>query len=340
MLNALVRILVVDDFEPFRGMVCSMLREYTEFQVIAEASDGLAALQQATDLQPDLILLDIGLPDLNGIEVARRILKRSPESKILFVSQETSVRVVQEALSTGAHGYVVKENVASDLLAALSAVLRGEQFVAGRLAGGDLPEITMNRTARASGGLAPVQSHGDLSRRHEVQFYSDDAYFLNGFSQFVGDALKAGNTVMVVATESHRDSLLLTLQARGVNVIGVIEQGRYIALDAAETLSTFMVNGLPNPVRFLKVAGDLILGAAKAANRQHARVSACGECAPLLWAQGKAEAAIQLERLWNEIATKYDIDILCGYSLNSFRSEQGSHVFQEICAEHSAVHVR
>jgi hypothetical protein len=108
-------------------------------------------------------------------------------------------------------------------------------------------------------------------------------------------------------------------------------------LDVAETLSTFMVNDQSDPVRFLKVAGNLIEAAAKAAKGEHPRVAACGECAPTLWAQGKADAAVQLEHLWDEIARTCSMDILCGYVLNSFQREQERHIYERICAEHSAV---
>jgi DNA-binding NarL/FixJ family response regulator len=118
-----VRVLVVEDFEPFRRFVCSTLGNRPEFQVVCEVSDGLEAVQKAEELQPDLILLDIGLPTLNGIEVARQIRKLSPQSKILFVSQESSADVIEEALSLGAMGFVIKAHAGSELLVALEAVL-------------------------------------------------------------------------------------------------------------------------------------------------------------------------------------------------------------------------
>jgi DNA-binding NarL/FixJ family response regulator len=86
-------------------------------------------------LEPDLVLLDIGLPTLNGIEAARQIRKLAPESRIIFVSQESSPDVVQEALNLGALGYVLKTGAALDLLAAVEAVLDGRQFVSGGLSG-------------------------------------------------------------------------------------------------------------------------------------------------------------------------------------------------------------
>ena len=125
----LIRVLVVEDFEPFRRFICSTLEKKSELQVVCEVSDGLEAVQKAEELQPDLILLDIGLPTLNGIEAARQIRKLAPEAKIIFVSQESSADVVQEALSLGALGYVVKTHAGSELLAAVDAVLLEKQFV-------------------------------------------------------------------------------------------------------------------------------------------------------------------------------------------------------------------
>jgi DNA-binding NarL/FixJ family response regulator len=129
------RVLVVDDYEPFRSFICSTLEKRPELQIVGQASDGLEAAQKAHELQPDLILLDIGLPTLNGIDAARRIRKVAPKSKILFVSQESSPGVVEEALALGALGYVVKTRAGSELLAAVEAVRRGRQFVSAGLLG-------------------------------------------------------------------------------------------------------------------------------------------------------------------------------------------------------------
>jgi DNA-binding NarL/FixJ family response regulator len=129
MQSSSIRVLVVEDFEPFRKLMCSILDQRPNLQVISEASDGQEAVHKAEELKPDLILLDIGLPTLNGIEAARQIGKVSPESKIIFVTQESSPEVVQAALSLGAWGYVVKARAAGDLLVAIEAVLEGKQFV-------------------------------------------------------------------------------------------------------------------------------------------------------------------------------------------------------------------
>jgi DNA-binding NarL/FixJ family response regulator len=114
-------VIVVEDFATFRRLICSMLATRAHFQVIAEAADGLAAVQKAQELKPDLVLLDIGLPSLDGLECARRIRNLSPRSKIIFVSQESCAEVVQEALNL-ASAYVVKTQIASELLPATESV--------------------------------------------------------------------------------------------------------------------------------------------------------------------------------------------------------------------------
>ena len=131
------RVLVVEDSEAFRKFICSTLGKRPELRIVGEVTDGLEAVQRAERLRPDLIVLDIGLPLLNGIEAARRIRALSSDSKVVFVSQESSLDVVREALGTGAHGYVVKTDAGRELLEAVDAVLRGGQFVGRRFSGHD-----------------------------------------------------------------------------------------------------------------------------------------------------------------------------------------------------------
>jgi DNA-binding NarL/FixJ family response regulator len=123
------RILVVEDFLSYRQTICSILSSHPDFHVIGEVSDGLEAVQKAVELKPDLILLDIGLPSLNGIEVARQVRKLAPESRIIFLTQESSADIVQEALRLGARGYIFKGKAGNDVLPAMKAVLLGNTFV-------------------------------------------------------------------------------------------------------------------------------------------------------------------------------------------------------------------
>jgi DNA-binding NarL/FixJ family response regulator len=315
-----IRILVADDYEGWRSQVRSLLQARADWQVIAEAADGPETVQKAEELKPDLILLDIGLPKLNGIEASRRLRQLSPGSKIMILSMYNSPDVVQAGFSTGALGYVRKTDVKRELLPAIDAVLQGRQFVSSSVRNHQFTDTSLQKAAHP----------------HEVQFYSDDALLLDTFARFIAIALKSGRAAIVIITEPHRDGLVSRLRAQGIDVEASTQQGTYIQLDVAKTLSTFMVNDMPDAARFFEVVSGLIEAAAKAA--KHSRVVACGECSPLLMAEGKPDAAIQLEPLWDEVGKTLGVDILCGYALNSFHGEEGKHVFQSICAEHSAVY--
>jgi DNA-binding NarL/FixJ family response regulator len=331
-----LRVLVVDDCEPFRRFVCSTLEKKPDLQVVGEASDGLEAVQKAEELQPDLIVLDIGLPTLNGIEVARRIRKLRPECKMLFMSQESSADVAQETFRLGAMGYVVKSHAGSELFVALEEVCQGRQFVSRGLSG--------HSWSSAAGAQAPghllrqevlpslVPEKTQTVRKHEVQFYPDDDSFVDGFTRYIEAALLNGNAVIIAVTESHQKSLLQSLQGRGASIASAIEQGRCLVLDVADSLSAFMVNDLPDPMRFFKVLSDLI-ATAQATSARPSRVTICGECASILWADGNADAAIQVEQLCNQLTKRYQMDILCGFSLSSFDRDEDKQVFQRICGE-------
>lgn len=137
------RVLVVEDFVPFRTLVSALLREKPNLQIVSEASDGFQAVRRARELHPDLILMDLGLPGLNGIEAARRIRTLAPRSRIVFLSQEGSAEIVEEALRSGALGYVLKPRAGDDLHPAVAAVLEGQQFVSDGLIGSKEAVITL-----------------------------------------------------------------------------------------------------------------------------------------------------------------------------------------------------
>ena len=332
---------MVDDYEAWRRFVCSTCQQFPQLRLVGEASEGLDALQKAQELQPDLVVLDVGLPRLNGIQAARRIREVSPKSKILFVSENRFLEVVEEALSTGAGGYVVKSDAGSDLLLAIDAVLQGKSFVSASLAGYDLAHLDVDRADTAPKReklMAPIRAQ--KNHRHEVEFYGDDAEFVDGFARFIETALAAGSAVIVVATDLHHASLRQRLVANGFNVAAEIERGNYIPLNVADTLSKFVVNDSLDPVLAKKLAGHLVTEAAKGADGEHRRVSGCGEGVHTLLAAGNPKAAMMLERMWSDIAQHYDIDVLCGYFRSVFASEESNSMFERVCAEHTAVHGR
>jgi hypothetical protein len=144
----------------------------------------------------------------------------------------------------------------------------------------------------------------------------------------------------VIATKSHLDDLDQALKAEGLDIDGASQRGIYVALDDASSFSTIMEDGLPVPARFLESISGLMEAGIRAARTEHPRVTFCGEGIGRLWAEGRTDTAIRLEQLCNDLAKRYEIDMLCAYPLSSGRSEEQEDAFKTICAEHSAVHSR
>ena len=338
---------MVDDFVPWRSYLVAKLAENRTLHIVGFASNGLEAVLKAAELQPDLILIDINLPNGSGISAALRIRELSLKSRILFVSQNLDLDVVRATLEAGGFGYVVKSSAESELLAAVEAVMLGKTFVSGQLASRDFNHVTgaqasIQRPFEESikSAASPLPEDKAFGHCHEVEFYRNDASFLDRCTRFMGSALANGDSVILVATLSHRNTLRERLEAEGYNVAEAIERGRYLVLEPAYLLSEFLVNGQPDSARFMKTAANLIDTALQAATGKHPRVAACGESTAILYAEGQAEAAVEMERRLQELTLLYDVDILCGYPAEGFRSAEECSILQGICAEHSGVYSR
>lgn len=317
------RILVVDDYEPWRRFVASTLQNQPGLLIVGEAADGSSAVEKAQELRPDLILLDIGLPALNGIEAARQIRKLAPKSKILFTSENRSWDIAEEALHTGALGYVVKSDAVSELLPAVTAVLQAKRFVSRRFAEQDFAKLSDACSAHEPG--------------HVVQFYPEDAFLLDGLSALLCNSLGAGESVVAVTTRSHRRGLERRLPAQGVDVDEATKIGRLVILDADQALSGFMDAVLPSRERFLSQFENMLRKASAAAVVKNQRVVVFGEMVAVLWSQERHDAALRLEELWNELALIFPFYLCCAYPASAFGEKLKGGGYSTICALHSGV---
>lgn len=172
---------------------------------------------------------------------------------------------------------------------------------------------------------------------HSVQFYEDDSFLLEEVGRFIGSAIGSGNVALAFTTEAHRDGLYASLTDLGIDFDLAAVRQRFLWLDAAELLKEFMVAGLPDSGRFRKVIGDLIDRYAPSTRGKQRHIAIFGEMVALLWAEGKHDAAIRLEELWNLLAQTYAFQLHCAYPIRLFsQAESGSRLAQ-ICAEHSVV---
>jgi DNA-binding NarL/FixJ family response regulator len=317
--TSLHRVLVVEDHAPFRRVICKLLQQRADLQIVGEAVDGWDAVCQAEALRPDVVLLDIGLPRLSGIEAASRIRALIPDAKLMFVTIESSLEIVEQAFNGGAHGYVYKPRAVRDVLPVLDAIMRGAQFV--------------------SGGLERVALGDSLAaHRHGMVFYSSDAILVDAFSRFIAGELREGNAVIAALTAAHEQCIRSCLEASRVDVAVAIREQRYIPLNVSDLFAIAMVNGCPDPQRYLDAAGNLLTDITRRATDRHARVAVCGEGTSMFWTPGHVDAAIYLEHLWDEIAKSRRMDVLCAFPLTV---RDGSlQAVRSLCAEHTAVEVR
>jgi hypothetical protein len=183
----------------------------------------------------------------------------------------------------------------------------------------------------------PPRSPKTHFHTHSVQFYEEDSFLLDSLTKVIGTTLVAGDVAIVIATPEHREGLASRLKARGLDLEVTAKLGRYCALDANETLSGFMVQGLPDPALFHSFMGYLFSAIKPTAEGTPPRTVLFGEMVALLFAEGNFDAALKLEQLWNDLARSYSFQLHCAYPLKGFDQESHTQAFHDICAEHNHV---
>ena len=308
--TSLRRVLLVDDYKPWLRYVVSAIVKDPAWSLVGLASDGLEALEQADAHDPEIILLDIGLPSLDGLEVAQRILKRSPTVAILFVTALSSVDVAKAALAIGARGYILKANASTELLPAMHTIAGGARFVGDGL--GSLSE-------------SPIV-------QHDVGFYTDEDLLVDEYARIAGRALASGRTFIIASCAARHARLRARLLKDGVDVDGALGEDRYREVDPTAIIDGVMRGESVDERQFWTLAHDLV---AEFGPHAGGHVVVCGECAPTLLNQGDVRSALQLEHLWDEFARAHHIDTFCGYLMPAHAAD--AHTLDALRAAHACV---
>ena len=299
-----LRVLVADDNASILAKASTRLAR--DFEVVAAVSDGRQALHAARRLDPDVAVLDITMPELDGFQTARELKQSGSRARIVMMTMHDADEFVEAAIDSGAHGYVLKTRMQSDLSSAIDHAIAGRLFV---------PSLTSLR-----------------SNRHAMLVGTEPRLFLDDVSRLLATAIRRGDIAVIIGTEATRNGVTERLLARGCDLARATDRGTYISLDAAAAVSEIIVDGRLDVHRVAAFVDDFERSrlAASASN-----LTLVGEMAALLCADGNHEAALQIERTWDDLTRSLPFLTVCCYSTACF-TEQRPQLFANICGPHSA----
>jgi CheY-like chemotaxis protein len=306
-----LRVLVADDNASILAKASTRLAR--DFEVVAAVSDGRQAVHAAGRLDPDVAVLDVTMPELDGFQTARVLKQSGSRAKIVMMTMHDSDEFVATAIESGAHGYVLKTRMQSDLESAIDHAIAGRLFV---------PSLT----SLLAIGPAPCPG------RHAMLLGLEPRLFLDDVSRLLAAVIRRGDMAAIIGTEATRNGVTERLRANGCDLAKATDRGSYVSLDATEAVSQVVSAGRLDVHRVAAFVDDL--------ERSRLAVSASnltlvGEMAALLCADDHHEAALQLERTWDDLTRKLPFLTVCCYSVAAF-NEGSPELFPNICAPHSA----
>jgi DNA-binding NarL/FixJ family response regulator len=308
---ARLRVLVADDEPRILKAVSTTLA--TEFDVIATVADGRQALDAIPRLDPDLVVLDISMPGLNGFQTAAELQRIGSRARIVFLTMHQDDDFVSQALRCGAMGYVLKALVSSDLVPALHHVLAGRRY---------LPSLT-----------SLVMTGADT---HALQLCGEGSSGLDGVAAVLSSALHRGDIVATATTTSNRDGLAVLLKKRGWNLADVGEQGRYLVFDAEEVATRITRAGRADLDSIAEMVAALESARRASATRPHSHLTIAGEISAVLYRRGLPHAALDLERFWDELTRSLPILTIC-MCPTPCSDDNGAEFLSSISAHHTAI---
>jgi DNA-binding NarL/FixJ family response regulator len=322
-----VRILIVDDQEAVRRGIRSLVSIRADWFVCGEASDGFEAVVKAKRLRPNVVLMDVSMPGMDGVEAAKIIRRDVPEAGVVLISQNDPSVARAHAAEMDARYFIAKSDLQRDLLATI-----------GKLVGDQNPD-----SGQAPGGVyMNLQKHNEpwcdvlneaAPRDHIVQLYQDQQFLSRAVCRFAVSAINYGEGVILVPTSAHWNALRPRLEAEGVDINAVQASGQLTVVDADQLLPGFMRNTMPDAPLFLGLAGETI-AQARGGDR-FTKVRWWGEMVNVLWERGDVAASMGLEDLFHKLAHDQNIAIFCSFLMDNFDGEVHARMLPRLGKNHS-----
>ena len=284
------------------------------FDVVAAVGSGTDAIAATTRLDPDIVVLDIAMPGLDGFQTASAIAARGPRPRIAFMSAHLEDEYILEGLNRGGSAFVAKPRMRQDLVPALEHSLAGHTSIP-------------SAACFPAGAVPPATAT-------IFDLYGADCSLAAAVADFFAAALEAEHSIVAIATPAHLDELQAQLAARDVDVAGLIENGRYSPVDAHEAIDALVVNGGTDEARFVATFDPIVEAACRAGGASR-HVSVFGEIAPVLCGRRQQAAALAIERMSIAYAASHPISVLCGYSAEVLGAS--ADLAAEVYGAHDAV---
>jgi CheY-like chemotaxis protein len=340
-----VEIVIVDDRELFRRMVRSLLETQSDYHICGEAGDGIEAIEKVRQLRPDIVLMDINMPRMDGLEATRIIRREVPKSNVIIVTQNDAMVAREQARSVNAKGFVTKSDLTRDLFPTIEKFRRAKpegyetNTDRGRIVrrGGAAVENNsgLDQTKSTAGQGEPWCGllNSAAPRDHIVQLYQDQQFLNRAVCRFAAAAITNGEGVILVPTVAHWDAFRPRLESEGVDVKAAEKRGQLTVVDADNLLPTFMRDGMPDSPVFLGLAQSVVSQAR--GDGRYPKVRWWGEMVNILWERGDVAASMQLEDQFDQLAHEQDIAIFCSFLMDNFDGDVHARMLPRLGENHS-----